>query len=122
MIMQKYNTEGGKGSKAAPPPPAPSSGYVITDPEEFGRNMLQLIEEGSRAFSDLLARGDGAKGPYSGASEMAESLSTLGALSQRWLADPLKLAEAQGALARDYFDLWNISLRRMLGEPVEPVA
>ena len=33
--------------------------YRVGDPEEFGRNMLKLMEEGSKLLSDLLGRSNG---------------------------------------------------------------
>ena len=46
--------------------------YRVGDPEEFGRNMLKLMEEGSKLLSDLLGRSNGNGGPYSMASETSE--------------------------------------------------
>src|SRR5204862_5885420 len=47
--------------------------YRVGDPEEFGRNMLKLMEEGSKLLSDLLGRSNGNGGPYSMASETSEA-------------------------------------------------
>ena len=43
--------------------------YQIANPEEFSRNMLKLMEEGSKVLSGLLGRSNGNGGPYSMASE-----------------------------------------------------
>jgi polyhydroxyalkanoate synthase len=73
-------------------------------------------------MSELIERSDGKAGPFSGANEMTEATRYISELSRAWLSDPVKLAEAQGSLMRSYMELWNHSLRRMLGEQVEPVA
>ena len=37
--------------------------YRIANPEEFGRNMLRLMEEGGKVMSGLLERADGKTEP-----------------------------------------------------------
>jgi polyhydroxyalkanoate synthase len=96
--------------------------YQIEDPEEFAKNLLRFFEEGGRAMSELLERPDAKVSPYSAASEMSQAVTTLTDIARLWLADPAKLAEAQGALVSSYLDLWNASMRRLLGEKVPPVA
>ena len=39
-----------------------------------------------------------------------------------WMTDPTKVAVAQGTLARSYMDLWNNSIRRLMGESIDPVV
>ena len=100
-------------------PPTP---YRIENPEEFARNMLRVFEEGGRAMSELLERPDSKMSPYSAANEAAEAVTTLSEIASAWLAQPAKLAEMQGSLMRAYIDLCNNTMRRLLGEAVEPVA
>ncbi len=95
--------------------------YHIENPEEFARNMLRLFEEGGRAMTGLLERSDAKISPYSAASEVSEAASTVADIARIWMGDPTKLAEAQSTLFRSYLDLWNNSVRRLLGEKVEPV-
>ncbi len=99
-----------------------TTSYRIENPEEFARNMLRLFEEGGRAMSGLLERPDAKMSPFSAASEVSEATKTVADIFRIWMTDPAKLAEANGALMRSYADLWNNSLRRMMGENVEPVA
>ena len=104
-------------------PEAPDlTNYRINNPEEFTRNMLKLYEESGRAMTSYLDRSDAQKGPFSNASEIAEAGKMMGEIAQRWMTEPAKLAEVQGSLMRSYMELWNNTLRRMLGEPVQPVA
>jgi polyhydroxyalkanoate synthase len=96
--------------------------YRIDNPEEFARNMLRLFEESGKAMSEFIGRSDSKISPYSAASEVQEAAQTVGDIARVWLTDPAKLAEAQGLLMRSYVELWNSTLRRMMGEEVRPVA
>ena len=109
-------------SKNVTPPTLPPAAYTIENPEEFARNMLRLVEKGTRAMSDLLERNDAKPSPFSPASEMATANETMQALAQAWMKDPVKLAEAQTKLYASYAEVWNNTLKRMMGEPVAPVA
>lgn len=103
-------------------PKPPVTPYRIENPEEFARNLMRFFEEGGKAMSELLERPDAKISPYSAASEMTEAAGTLADIARLWLTEPAKLAEAQGTLVSSYIDLWNASIRRMLGEQVEPVV
>ncbi|MCB1526237.1 MAG: class I poly(R)-hydroxyalkanoic acid synthase [Hyphomicrobiaceae bacterium] len=96
--------------------------YRINDPEEFARNILKLFEEGGKAMTSYLERADSSMSPFTAASEVAQASKMMGEIAQRWITEPVKLAEAQGNLMRSYAELWNNTLKRMLGEEVEPVA
>ena len=96
--------------------------YRIENPEEFAQNMLRLFEVGGKVMSGMIERSDSKVSPYSAASEMQEAVQTVSDVARVWMTDPAKLAEAQGMLVRSYVELWNSSLRRMMGEDVQPVA
>ena len=78
--------------------------------EELTRNMLKLLEDGARAMSTLVARSDGRLSPYSAASEIVDAAATAAEIGALWTVDPLKLAQAQGALVRSYAELWSNSV------------
>jgi polyhydroxyalkanoate synthase len=80
--------------------------------------VLKLLEEGGRAMSGLLERPDTKVSAYSAASEASEATKTLGDIFSIWLADPAKFAEAQASLITSYAELWNTSLRKLMGEAV----
>ena len=96
--------------------------YKIEDPEEFARNLMRVFEEGGRAMGELLERPDAKITPFSAASEASLATQTLTEVARLWMSDPGKLVEAQGVLFRSYLELWNSSIRRLLGENVEPVV
>ena len=56
------------------------------------------------------------------ASEAGEAAKSLGEIARHWVTEPGKLAAAQGELFKSYADLWGRSVRRFLGEEVEPVV
>ncbi|MGI9520699.1 MAG: PHA/PHB synthase family protein [Hyphomicrobiaceae bacterium] len=96
--------------------------YMIKDPEEFALNMMRLVEEGSKAVTNMLSHTDSSASPFSGVQELAEATRTVADISQRWMSEPTKLVEAQTQLMQGYAEIWNSSMRRAMGEDVEPVA
>ena len=110
-------------SKTVPPSATPAPfPYKINDPEEFTRNMLRLVEEGTRAMTDLMERADAKPSPFTPASEMATASETLSELTQNWMKDPTAFAEAQAKLYASYGEVWTNTVKRMLGETVAPVV
>jgi polyhydroxyalkanoate synthase subunit PhaC len=106
---------------AAPPAAAAAApSYQMHDPEEFARNMLRVIEDSGKLVAGIIERTQPAGG--GGAPDFTDTTRTLTELSQAWMADPTKFAEAQGELYGSYMELWNGTMRRMMGETVEPVA
>ena len=91
--------------------------------EALARNMIRLFDQGTKVFTTIAERSSAnGQGPYSIASEVGEAAKTLGEVARHWVAEPGKFAAAQGELFRSYADLWGRSVRRFLGEKVEPVV
>ncbi len=91
--------------------------------EAFARNMVRLFDQGTKAFSALAERtSSNGQGPYSMASEAGEAAKSLGEIARHWVSEPAKFATAQSELLASYADLWGRSVRRFLGEEVEPVV
>jgi polyhydroxyalkanoate synthase len=116
--MQKFAPE----TKKAVPAEVDLGAYRITDPEAFGRNMLRLMEEGQKVMSGFLERVDAGSGPYNMASEMTEAAKLFSEVAQPWLAQPVKLVEAQTVLFRDYAQLFSSTVQRAVGGAAPPVA
>ena len=108
--------------KSVPPHDFDWSAYTMTKPEDFARNMLRLMEDGGKALGALIQRADTGNGPYSPSSEMTEMTKVLGEVVQQWMGDPGKAVGSQTDLMRSYMDVWNATLRGMMGEQVPPVA
>jgi polyhydroxyalkanoate synthase subunit PhaC len=97
------------------------SAYRIPDPEAFATNLLKAYERGSAAFAQLAERPDAKVGPYTPVSEFSAATETLTGLVRRWVADPVKLSEAQAEFFRQSAALWNNVLARMLNKGVAPL-
>jgi polyhydroxyalkanoate synthase len=104
------------------PPADKLAGYQFDDPGELARNLLKLWEEGSRAMAGMMERADVNVTPFTAASEWSEASRVLADVAQKWLADPARLAEMQGELARGYIELWRSVLARTMGQEADPVV
>jgi len=91
--------------------------------EAFALNMVRLFDQGTKALTKMAERSNvNGQGPYSVAAEVGEAAKSLGEIARHWVAEPGKFVAAQGELFRSYADLWGRSMRRFLGEKVEPVV
>ena len=95
--------------------------YQVSDPEEFVHNLVMLVDEAAQAAAVMFEHGDEA-GPMSNTHEMVEASRSMTSIAQQWMADPLRLMDAQSDLAQGYALLWHNTMRRMIGEDVEPVV
>lgn len=97
--------------------------FKVENPEEMAQNMFRLVEEGGKVMSGLLDRTDGQAGPYSAASEVTQATQAFTEVAQHWMMnDPGRLAEAQTRLAQGYMEIWNNTLKRMMGEETPAVV
>jgi polyhydroxyalkanoate synthase subunit PhaC len=100
------------------PTPAQTD-YRIHDPEAFARNMLRVFEDGNKFMSTMMERS--LSKPQSN-QDHSETTAMMTNIATSWATDPHKLATAQTNLYRGYLELWQGSMRRLLGEQVTPVA
>ncbi len=99
-----------------------ASSYQVNDPEAFAKNLLRLMEDGSKTLSGVFSQSGNNQGPFSQSGEMNEAAKSMHEVMQAWMHEPEKLAKAQGELVDGYIDLWSNSVRRLFGEEVEPVV
>ncbi len=108
------------------PPKTPAeidwSAYRVSNPEEFVRNMLLLMEEGGKAMAGLMNRPDAKGGSYSASTEMTEASKVMAEVARQWMAEPSRTLEVQSDLVRGYMDVWNGTVQRMMGQDARPVA
>src|SRR5690606_15423764 len=116
-------------SKKSPEVPAKSPAigvdwtqYMVNDPDAFARNMVRLAEEGGKAWAALITRSEKSGGAFSPPSDVNEAAHIVGEIMRQWFSDPVRAAESQSELMSGYVDVWNTTLRRMMGEDVEDVA
>jgi len=105
-------------AQAGPAPPAPAPMVNI---EQLANNFARLIEESGKAAAAYLKPRE--EGQVSGEGrQVVEVVKTLGQVAEYWLRDPQRTLELQTSIGRTYLDLWASAMRRMAGEPAQPVA
>ena len=96
--------------------------YVVQNPEAFAHNLARVVEEGGKAAAAYLAPREAGEKKTALSDEIADVIKTIAQVGEYWLADPQRTVEAQGKLWSGYLDLWDQSLRRMMGEPSRPAV
>ncbi|WP_442881108.1 class I poly(R)-hydroxyalkanoic acid synthase [Bosea sp. (in: a-proteobacteria)] len=110
----------GKGGPGPAEPPVPDA-PALPDFDAMAQNMGRLVEEAGKvtaAYMKPIERGEAKTGAADEASEMVK---VLGRVAERWVSDPQKIIEAQASLTGDFLSLWSATLKRLSGEPAEPV-
>ena len=93
------------------------------DVDLFAHNWARMIEEGGKVLSAYLKPREEGKVDDGISHQVTEAIiKSLGGVAEYWLADPKRAVEMQASLGRAYLDLWASAVKRMTGEPVEPVA
>jgi polyhydroxyalkanoate synthase subunit PhaC len=92
------------------------------DVELFAHNLARLIEEGGKVLSAYLKPREEGKVDDGISDQVTEAITSVGRVAGYWLADPRRAVEMQASLGRGYLDLWANAVKRMTGQPVEPVA
>ena len=111
-----------KGKQAAGPASEPANGFASPDFDQFSQNMARLVEEYGKVTAAYLKPVERGEAKTGAADEASEMVKTLGRVAERWVNDPRKIIEAQGALTSDFLSLWSNTLKRAGGEEAAPVA
>jgi polyhydroxyalkanoate synthase len=85
------------------------------------KTLVDIAQRSSQILAEAMKREAGKDGGYSMGDEMGVAKAFFD-LSARLLADPVKLAEMQFGLWKDYVALWQSSMLKLMGQPAEPVA
>jgi polyhydroxyalkanoate synthase len=101
--------------------PTSNGVWRVGDPALLTQNLLKVFEEGNKVMAGYMAKPNGAD-PMSLARDFQEAGRVLGEVVQQWMREPQRLAAAQTELMQGYMELWSRSMRRMMGESVEPIA
>jgi polyhydroxyalkanoate synthase subunit PhaC len=101
-------------------PAPPQTGAV--DVEQFSRNIARMVEEGGKALAAYLKPREEGTVKTEPADEIADVVKTLGQVAEYWLSDPQRAVEVQANLGKAYLDLWASAVKRMAGDPTEPVV
>ena len=97
--------------------PAAGAGY---DPVALTQSLANAAEKSAKLISDFAARNAG-KQAVAANDELGLTKAFM-ELAANMLANPARLAEGQLSLWRDYMNLWQSSMLRMLGAKALPVA
>ena len=115
--------------KAAPVSPAlPGVGpedmpaVSVPDFDALAHNMGRLVEEGGKALAAYLKPRESGEMKGAASDEVAGIFKTLGKVGEHWMSDPARALRAQTALSSGFLSLWGHTLRRLSGEPSEPVT
>lgn len=102
-------------------PETPGAQPSALDPDAFARNLARLVEESGKAMAAYLKPREDGKARDEMADDIADVVKTLNQVGEYWMADPKRTLEAQTNLFKGYMELWAQTMRRMSGEPAEPV-
>jgi polyhydroxyalkanoate synthase subunit PhaC len=95
----------------------------VIDIESLSKNIARMIEEGGKALAAYLKpREQGRIGADGRAEDIADVVRTLGHVLEYWLADPKRAVELQTGLGKTFLELWEVSVKRMVGEEAAPVV
>jgi len=101
---------------------SPKVGPLVGDPEALAYNLARFVEEAGKAASAYLKPREEGKADFEIADRYGEIVKTLAKVSEYWLGEPERVIEAQTRLISGYIGLWSSALKRMMGEPAEPVV
>ncbi|ASP32562.1 alpha/beta hydrolase [Labrenzia sp. VG12] len=96
--------------------------YIINNPEAFAQNLAKTIEQAGKAMAAYIEPREQGKIKHDSTDELTGVVKTLAQVGEYWASDPQRAIEAQSRLWSGYIDLWNSSLKRMMGEPSTPAV
>ncbi|EFO29706.1 poly-beta-hydroxybutyrate polymerase [Roseibium sp. TrichSKD4] len=99
----------------------PMMQYIVNNPEAFAQNLARTLENTGKAVAAYLEPRE--KGEVnSNQDELTGVIKTLAQVGEYWMSDPQRAVEAQSRLWNGYIQLWNSSLKRMMGETADPAV
>ena len=93
----------------------------MPDPDKVGESVTRIAEQSRRLVEDFVERQAKDGGGDFQVLDPADMVRSFQDLMEKMMADPARVLESQLALWQDYTDLWQASLKRMMGEDSEPV-
>ncbi|HLX29345.1 MAG TPA: class I poly(R)-hydroxyalkanoic acid synthase [Casimicrobiaceae bacterium] len=116
----KASGEAAADTKAATKSAPPEGQAASFDPVKLAESLASAAEKSAKVMGDFVARNAGRQAPAA-SDELGLSKAFM-ELAAKMLANPVRIAEGQMSLWRDYMQLWQASMLRMLGAPALPVA
>ncbi len=93
----------------------------MPDPAKVGESVARIAEQSRRLVEEFVQRQAEDGGGDFQVLDPADMGRSFQELMEKMMADPGKVLESQLALWQDYTELWQSSLKRMMGEESEPV-
>lgn len=112
-------TERARAGSDRTKPAGPEAPPPAADPAELGRRMIEIAERSARLVTAFLDKQGRAEKPELDPLNIGSAFL---AMTQRLMADPTRLMQAQMSLWQDYATLWSRTAQRMLGQEAEPVV
>ena len=103
-------------------PPATLGNIPLPDFGKLSLNLARATEEGQKALAAYMKPIEQGQTSNEIATQVADCVNTLGQVAEHWLNDSNRALAAQTKLATGFIDLWGQTLKRMTGEPAEPVV
>lgn len=120
-LMDKPTSDTAKIDPARPADKPPVK-LAAVDIEAFAHNLARMIEEGGKALAAYMKPREEGKIKGELADDITDVVKTVGQVAEYWLSDPQRAVELQASLGRAYLDLWAGAVKRMAGEPAEPIV
>src|SRR5262245_58611484 len=92
------------------------------DVEALARNIARAVEQGGKALAAYMRPRESGEIKPELADEITDLIKTLGEVTEYWLSDPQRAIELQRLLGKAYLDLWANAVKRLAGEPAEPLV
>ncbi|CUB00121.1 PHA/PHB synthase family protein [Pannonibacter indicus] len=96
--------------------------YIVKNPEAFAQNLAKMMENGGKALAAYLEPREKGEASPQTPDELTSVVKTLAQVGEYWMSDPQRAIDAQSRLWGGYINLWNSSLKRMMGEPSQPAV
>ncbi|MEZ5841690.1 MAG: class I poly(R)-hydroxyalkanoic acid synthase [Hyphomicrobiales bacterium] len=96
--------------------------YTVKDPDAFAHNLARVFEGAGKALAAYIEPREQGRAPAGVTDNIVDMMKTLGKVGEYWLAEPQRAVEAQMKLWTNYGELWQTSMRRLMGEAAAPVV
>jgi polyhydroxyalkanoate synthase len=101
---------------------AKAAAASLPDFDALASNLAQLVEEGGKAVAAYVEARESGQARSDLPDEIEQAVKSVGRVAEYWMVDPVRAVQAQTALAGQFIDLWSLTLRRLYGETLPPVA
>ncbi len=114
------------GAAPAAPKTMPAEAQVsppdTPDIERMAVNVARFLEQSGRVLAAYLKPLETGPSKKDDATDiLTVALTSIGKVAGHWTSDPVRLVQAQSAIATPFLQLWQQTYRRMLGEEVAPL-